>query len=520
MSSVRYLDDPEMQKMTPPAAERGSVELLGNSHSSNSVEILRLPVRIDRDVRRVILTPFEVNLKPRVAAIFEQVLQLDEATVRHTLQGVFEAFQRRHRHFEQRLEEHFRTAAALLHYEVPLPREYRLLIGAYFTMEYSLEAAALFNPSIVPHPDQTDLPAGAQRFIMSLRAVGEGHISSAVFLTGVVFENLAIALDPPRPFPARTRIKPDQLYDRRLFRRKLFEIGAHAESVDKMLQWLPDRFTFEQLEQAIHRATKGSKPHAQFNNAVSAMLSLARSNYQLELEPGEQIADLVLFPRSATEARGIEDLRLARFHDEDGGIRYFATYTAFDGLNIYPMLLETEDWRVFSIHTLNGACAQNKGMALFPRRIDGHYCMCSRIDGRNLYLMFSDYVHFWESASLLAKPKYPWELRLIGNGGSPLETPEGWLLLTHGVGPMRVYSLGAMLLDLKDPFRIQGRLKEPLIKPLEEERSGYVPNVVYSCGALIHGNYLILPYAVSDTLTRIAAVRLDQLIDRLLRDGP
>ena len=205
--------------------------------------------------------------------------------------------------------------------------------------------------------------------------------------------------------------------------------------------------------------------------------------------------------------------------EDDGQSKYYGTYTAYNGERILPMVIETEDFHTIAVHTLNGHCAQNKGMSLFPKKIDGHYAMCARIDGRNLYLMYSDYVHFWESATLLAEPKYPWEYRIIGNCGSPLETDEGWLLITHGVGPMRQYSIGAMLLDLEDPFQVRGRLRKPLICPTEEERSGYVPNVVYSCGSLIWNDRLVLPYAISDRKTAMASVHLRGLIDQLIMDG-
>ena len=258
----------------------------------------------------------------------------------------------------------------------------------------------------------------------------------------------------------------------------------------------------------------------QVSSVASSMIWLARANYRLELDADEDLSDLILFPRSDTDIRGIEDMRLVRFEEQNGETCYFGTYVAYDGQHVLPMIMETNDFRSISMHSLNGRCVQNKGMALFPRRINGHYAMVSRIDGQNLYLMYSDMVHFWESATLLAVPKYPWELCLMGNCGSPIETPEGWLLIVHGVGPMRRYCLGAMLLDLDDPFRIRGRLRMPLLEPTEAEREGYVPNVVYSCGGLLHQGWLILPYAVADTSTRIASIPLDELLARLIADGP
>jgi predicted GH43/DUF377 family glycosyl hydrolase len=236
----------------------------------------------------------------------------------------------------------------------------------------------------------------------------------------------------------------------------------------------------------------------------------------LELSREADASELVIFPQTSNESHGIEDLRMVRFVDDDGSVTYYGTCTAFDGYRVLPQLIETRDFLGIGVHTINGARAQNKGMALFPRRIGGHYVMCSRIDGENLYIMVSDIVHFWETAELLQKPRCPWEFVQIGNCGSPLETPAGWLLLTHGVGPMRTYCIGAMLLDLNDPLKVIGCLDEPLITPTEKERDGYVPNVAYSCGAMIHNGNLFLPFATSDMITRFAMVSLDSLLDRLI----
>ncbi len=487
--------------------------------SRGRLKISFLPVHLNNNRRRVVTLPFEVNTYVQVADIFERVARLSDDEVSQALAEVLRDFGDRHNQLTHRLEEHYAIAARLVDLKEELSRERKLLLGAYFTMEYSLESTALFNPSIVPHPDQSGAGPGEVRFVMSLRALGEGHLSSTVFQTGTIAADGSFRLDPPSGFSARTRVNPDRIYYKELFGRKLKEIGLDAGVTKRVLSRVPDEFTLAHLLHAVDVARASDAMLPQYETVFSTMIWVARANYQLQLAPGESISDLILFPHSQSEARGIEDLRLVRYVDTDGSARYYGTYTAFDGQNILPMLLETEDFRTISIHTLNGACVQNKGMALFPRRIDGHYVMCSRIDGRNLYLMYSDYVHFWETARLLAAPKYPWELRLIGNCGSPLETPAGWLLLTHGVGPMRRYCIGAMLLDLKDPFRIIGRLREPLLAPSVEEREGHVPNVVYSCGGMIHGGKLIIPYAFSDTATRIALVEVDELLERLVKDG-
>jgi predicted GH43/DUF377 family glycosyl hydrolase len=284
-----------------------------------------------------------------------------------------------------------------------------------------------------------------------------------------------------------------------------------------VLQRLPDYFTLAQLEHAVAEAHDQQPEMFQLEETTEGMLWLARSNYHFEMPQDADASEIVIFPQSENESMGIEDLRMVRFEDDDGTITYYGTYTAHNGYRTLPQILETDDFRHVKVHTLNGARAQNKGMALFPRRICGHYVMCSRIDGENLFIMFSDYVHFWESAVLLQQPKYPWEYVQIGNCGSPLETPEGWLLLTHGVGPMRCYCIGAMLLDSDDPLKVIGSLDQPLIVPAESEREGYVPNVVYSCGAMIHDGYLYIPYGMSDTAAGMACVSVERLLERLVR---
>jgi len=337
-----------------------------------------------------------------------------------------------------------------------------------------------------------------------------------MFRTGIITADHNIHMDPPGRFARRVRISPDRRYDKGLFRRKLHDMATDEAAAQLVLDRLPDQFTFMELDQAL-TATQAAEPD-RFRSPETreGMLWLARSNYELKLSKETDASEVVIFPLTSNESRGIEDLRMVRFVDDDGSITFCGTYTASDGCRILPQLMETRDFLRISIHTLNGACAQNKGMALFPRRIGGHYVMCSRIDGENLYIMYSDMLHFWETAERLHTPRHPWEFVQIGNCGSPLETPEGWLLLTHGVGPMRTYCVGAMLLDLNDPLRVIGYLKEPLIMPTDEDRDGYVPNVVYTCGAMIHNDHLYIPYATSDSVSRFAYVSLDQLLDRLI----
>jgi predicted GH43/DUF377 family glycosyl hydrolase len=479
------------------------------------LDVERLPIRFEGDERRVITRLFFPRGETRITSAIQRVDRLSESEVRRVLAHVLASFEGRHRDLESVLEEHYAAAIAHTDRSHRVSRERRLLIGAYFTMEYSIQSAALFNPSIVEHPNQSGVPEGAVRFLMSFRATGEGHVSSVVFRTGVIEADHTIRFDPPSEFSRLGRVLPDRLYEKMLFRRKLHDIGLDLEAVDLVLNRLPECFTFDKLEHAITEAQARHADALRSAVVIDGILWLARSNYQLKLPADAHASEIVIFPQSENESGGIEDLRMVRFIDDDGSVTYFGTYTAYNGYRILPQLMESTDLVRISIHTLNGARAQNKGMALFPRRIDGHYVMCSRVDGENLYIMYSDMVHFWESAELLQTPNHPWEFIQIGNCGSPLETSAGWLLLTHGVGPMRRYCVGAMLLDLNDPVRVIGSLDAPLLEPTEQEREGYVPNVVYSCGSMIHRGCLYIPYGVSDMATGIAVVRLEPLLDRL-----
>ncbi len=480
------------------------------------LHVRRLPVTLTSDIRRVITRFFDPGGEARVRNVVERVCRLSGGQVDRLLDEVLLKFRARHGNIASVLDENYRAAMAMIGMADDFSHNRRLLIGSYLTAEYSIESAALFNPSIVPHLNQRNLPAGAVRFIMSLRATGEGHVSSIVFRTGVITADHQVQIDPSGRLARPIRVVPDKQYDKSLFRRKLKDIDVPDEAVDLVLNRLADCFTATQLEHAITEARDVAAEKLQLEAALQDIRWLAQSNYQLELPREAQASEVVIFPQTSNESHGIEDLRMVRFVDDDGTVTYYGTCTAFDGFRVLPQLIETRDFLRVGVHTINGVCAQNKGMALFPRRIGGHYVMCSRIDGENLYLMYSDIVHFWESAQMLQTPRCPWEFVQIGNCGSPLETPEGWLLLTHGVGPMRTYGIGAMLLDLEDPLKVIGCLDEPLIAPTEKERDGYVPNVAYSCGAMIHNGQLYVPFATSDRITRIAMVSLDSLLNRLV----
>ena len=364
-------------------------------------------------------------------------------------------------------------------------------------------------------PDQTKLRPGERRFVMSLRAVGEGHISSIEFRSGTLDAASEVTLDPVGSKLVSGRRTAPSSYDKHKFAAKLVELDAANDIASSVLARLSERFTLDDLEHALALLEENGLPHAISFETVKIIRVLASSNYVTSFPADSEISERVIFPAGPNETQGMEDARFVRFVEDDGSVKYYATYTAFDGFEILPQLIETEDFVSFTISTLNGAAAQNKGMALFPRRVDGKYVMLSRKDRENLHLATSNDVRFWNDVTELHKPSKPWELLQIGNCGSPLETEAGWLVLTHGVGPMRRYTLSALLLDLADPRRVIGHLPVPLLAPDETEREGYVPNVLYSCGGLINGDTLVLPYGFSDHGINIALISVPELLTKL-----
>jgi predicted GH43/DUF377 family glycosyl hydrolase len=475
--------------------------------------VQRTKVTLHPDRRRVLLRPFLLPNEPRARTICAQVMALPESEVHTLWEQVQAEFGERHAKTREFLRRRFEQARPCLRTDKKLSKERQLLLGAYFSHEYSLEAAALFNPSIVPHPDQSDLPPGSLRFILSLRATGEGHISSITFRTGFLDAQGGITINAPTRYCLEPAQVPNASFERTLFERKLRELGLAGEFTRRTLEHVGESFTLEELRAAVSRAAEHLGARDRQTEAVARKtLMLAQSNYEVQFASDSRLSERVLFPVTPSQSNGIEDARFVRFQDEDGPRTYYATYTAYDGKMVLPQFIETPDFRHFKFITLNGPAVQNKGMALFPRKIQGHYAMLSRQDKENIYLMFSDHLHFWHTAQLLLQPKYPWEFVQLGNCGSPIETEAGWLVLSHGVGAMRKYCIGAFLLDRDDPTRVLGRLREPLITPNESEREGYVPNVVYSCGSLLHGRRLIIPYAMSDYATTFATLSLDAVL--------
>jgi predicted GH43/DUF377 family glycosyl hydrolase len=479
-----------------------------------SIHLRRTGTILNPDQSRVLLRPFNPGGPERAAEIAGRIMAIPEDRVGPLLDEVLAEFSQRHHHIRSLFLERFeQVREALATVEGVSPKR-RLLIGAYFLAEYSLESAALFNPSIVPHPDQTGLPPGALRFILSLRATGEGHISSITFRTGMIHADGQIEVLPATDFLTEPRQIPNPRYEKALFERKLAELGLNGEFTRRVMNRLGDSFALEDLRAGLQseqfRLPDGMSPEDQ--DAAQGIWILARSNYEVQFQPEQQMSERILFPATPSQRNGIEDARFVRFRNDDGTHVYYATFTAYDGRVVVPELVETSDFLDFRFITLNGPAAENKGMAIFPRKIGGLYAMLSRQDNENIYLMFSDNVHFWNEQSALLKPAFPWELVQIGNCGSPIETDAGWLVLSHGVGPMRQYSIGAFLLDRDDPSKVLGRLREPLLKPNENEREGYVPNVVYTCGALVHAGELIIPYGLADHATGFATVPLAEVL--------
>jgi predicted GH43/DUF377 family glycosyl hydrolase len=422
----------------------------------------RRALHLRPDPARVIVRPFKPATEPRdlnptdkkrANHIVDRVLALDPATAANQLADVLENFEGRHRNLLKTFERRADEMEGAFAEHLPFSELQRRLIGAYFLHEYSFEASALFNPSIVLHPDQSGTAIGSVRFVLSLRAVGEGHVSSLTFRTGTIAADGSIAVDPT----------------------------ARLASIPTVVSRVPGPLGDE---------------------------------VELVFDPAQDISERVIFPVTESQSNGIEDARFVEFGDE-GRRTYYATYTAYRGTSIRSELIETRDFLSFRLLPLRGAAASNKGMALFPRRIGGRYAMITRQDNENLYLAYSDDLHHWEGGQALLKPQFPWELVQIGNCGSPIELEEGWLLLTHGVGPVRKYSVGAVLLDRHDPSRVLARSSEPLLRPESSEREGYVPNVVYTCGAMRHKDQIILPYAVSDTFSNFATMKISALMQAM-----
>ena len=486
----------------------------------NTIRLRRHALSIVPQSRRVLLRPFIPSEVHRITTTLGRVLALTEEEVTQELAKVWKDFESRHRDLGTLLLANFKRVEGHVFTQRPLSEKRKLLLGALFSGEYALESAAIFNPSIVAHPDQSGVAQGAVRFLMSLRATGEGHISSIEFRTGLISPSGEITTDPISDYVTAPEIVANPSYKKKRFSIKLVEMGFDNSYADAVMSPLGETFTLVDLTKMLRVVRQETKPETRdLRRTLECIQWLADSNYELHFPETLALSERIIFPVSPNETNGIEDARFVRFTEDDGSVMYYATYTAYNGRAILPQFIETLDFLNFRILTLNGGRVQNKGMALFPRRVGGRYAMLSRYDDENLFLMYSDSPYYWADPQLILRPAAMWESVKIGNCGSPIETEAGWLVITHGVGPMRKYCIGAALLDLDDPSRVIGRLREPLLSPEGAEREGYVPNVVYSCGSMVHGRELILPFAVSDLASTIVSVSLDELLATLKSGG-
>lgn len=497
-------------------------EPVPDSLTSAGSLVRRTDVHLRPDPSRVLAQLFVAGEElssgtSRASPLMQRILAMDDVQVEALLEDTRARFEDRHPRLATDLLGHFHQIGGRLVSSDDLPVARQMLIGAYATNECAIEAAALCNPSIVAHPDQGGLDAGQLRFVLSLRAVGEGHASSIEFRTGVVGTDDRCRVDEPGRLAVSGELRPAS-HDQERFRR-LLEPDAGNEIVSLVLDVLPASFSDSELDAAI----AGLHPQVLTRRAARAIVkrirAVARSNYTVTFPAESHLGQRVLRPHGPAESHGMEDARFVRFVDDDGTVTYYATYTAFDGARVAPQLLQTDDFETFQVSQLAGRAATNKGMALFPRRIDGRYVALSRWDRERNAITTSADAHAWADPVEVQAPEQPWELIQVGNCGSPIETTEGWLVFTHGVGPMRTYSLGAMLLDLDDPTTVRAKLTEPLLSPGPGERDGYVPNVVYTCGAMVHEDTVVLPYAFGDRETKLALISLPDLVDCLLSPG-
>ena len=484
------------------------------------IKVNRFKTRFYPDPKRVIARFFIAGPPERNHILIRKILKLDDREVEARLKTILANYANRHRNITSHFQKHFSNVRHFLNDlgidPDSLSSERQFLIGAFYTHEYSIESAAFFNPSVIEDPNQDHLEAGQKRIIVSFRATGEGHISSIVFRSGIIDDKNSLIFKGTNNLVELPDIVKIREYDKKQYLEKLDEMNIHKEIVNQIMESLNETFTYGELQRSIHEATKGKNVTVSKKNVINSLIWLADAHYEIQFSKDTTISERVIFPVSRSESNGIEDARFVRFTDEDGSVTYYATFTAFNGFTILPKLLETKDFYHFTIRPLHGKAVQNKGMALFPRKIRNKYVMVSRIDGFCNYLMYSDDLLMWNDAVIIEEPHYPWELVQIGNCGSPVETEKGWLLITHGVGAMREYSLGITLLDLEHPEKVIGQLADPILIANDEEREGYVPNVLYSCGSMIHRNKLIIPYGMSDSASSFASLNVDEILREIL----
>ncbi len=486
--------------------------------------VRRLDVHLRPDPGRVIPILFmpgrELHVigDSRAGPVIRRLLEMPEDEVAAGLLSVRKHFSGRYRDLDGLLLRRFAEIEAMFDSPGSLPLDRKLLAGACFTQEYAIEAAALFNPSMVPHFDQADLPEGARRFILTMRGVGEGHISSIEFRTGIVTADLEVLVDDPGRVTALPELVPTS-YSKKVFQQHYGSRRLDGESADFVFERLPETFDRHELDVVLSALRRQHRTRGSVASAIERFEWMAASTYSIRFAADTEVGHRVVHPIGPAEAHGLEDVRMVAYTGADGSAEYRGTYTAFTGERVAPQLITTTDFQSFHMSQLGGHAARNKGLALFPRLVDGRELALARWDRESSQLAESHDHLIWEPLTRVDHPRHGWNMIQVGNCGSPLETSAGWLVLTHGVGPLRTYSIGALLLDRADPRRVIGRLDHPLLEAQGAERVGYVPNVVYSCGAMLHGNALVLPYGCSDSTIRFAIVDLPRLLAQL-QDTP
>lgn len=481
------------------------------------VTVNRKNIKFLPDSTRIVARYFFCG-EDRTKVLVDRILMMSDQHVNVTLEQINREFSRRHRNISYIFHKHFDKIKYIIEEmqinETDLTEERKLLIGSYLTMEYSIESAAFFNPSIVEDFDQTELEKGEKRVVISFRATGEGHVSSIVFRRGILDKDNNLRMMRIGDSIDKAEVLHKMMFNKKKILSKLAEMHT-MDIYSSIMDDLPDVFEYSVLKKTLKDELENPTINIEKKEAYEEVLWLMNSFYDIQFKHDSDISERVIFPISEAESRGIEDARFVRFMDDDNSESVVGTYTAYNGHSILSKLITTEDFYTFRVMPLYGDGSQSKGMALFPKKINGKYAMLGRVDGVNNYLMYSSRINEWKNPQIIQRPEYAWEYTQIGNCGSPLWTKDGWLVITHGVGAMRRYCIGASLLDLEDPSIEIGRLPEPLLTPLEDEREGYVPNVVYSCGSLIHNGNLILPFAVSDYSSAYAVIDLEELLNAL-----
>ncbi len=494
----------------PSLRKDGGVNDLGVAVRSG----LRIRPNPSRVIARLFIPGQELvgGSESRTSTAVDRIQNLGEGEVTAELASVMDRFSSRHENLEETFERHAERVASFV--SGPLSPARRQLLGAVFTHEFSLEGASVCNPSLVADPVQPSDPAQGLRVILSYRSIGEGHHSAVNFRTGVIDQGGELTLAEPEPFPvvASTQYAT---FDRRVFHARLADMGIDGETSAYVLSNLGEFFTMEDLQRGLDRLSRQRDTRPNVFETALQMRAVAECCYVASFDESTALSRRVLWPATPAESQGLEDARFVRL-TEPGEDRYVASYTAFDGRVVSQQLLETTDFLTFVSTPLSGVAATNKGLAIFPRQIDGMWAALSRHDRESNSLAFSRDLRIWNGAAALQDPLHAWELLQIGNCGSPIELAEGWLVLTHGVGPMRTYGIGALLLDLEDPSKVLAQLERPLLVPDASEQDGYVPNVLYSCGSLVHGGLLYLPFGIADQSISYATVPVGELVSLLV----